>query len=728
MKLAAFSISFLLAFLLFAVQPMASKLVLPMFGGSPAVWNTAMLTFQLLLLAGYGYAHGLSTLSLPRQWAIHGVVVLVSYLMLPLAITITDIEAAARAPIGVLMDAFVRQIGLPFFVLSATAPLLQLWVVRSGHPMAQQPYVLYSASNLGSMAGLLGYVFVVEPGSSLGVQRMVWSGLYVLGTVMLLSLGRRLAKRALAAPAAPAEPDEAMPAAPIRWRQRLQWMWLAFLPSALSLGVTSYIATDIASVPLLWVVPLALYLLSFVDAFRTRPWLVPLCIPAAPVLGLLALLVYGMQGHQYSLTFLLQLVVFASLAFALHGWLARRKPPASQLTQFYLVMSVGGALGGVLNALVAPLVFNEAYEYPISLLLASLSAFCLWRGKAALADAARVVPRMVLIGVALYAVMYAVQGGAWLESGRVVLACAFAGAVVTALHRRYAALYAAVAVMALALTLVMALGVDDKQLLFRARSFFGVWRVFERPHDHVRYMMHNTTVHSVQRAEGEGALEVTSYYRALASSFELLPVLREHPLALVGLGAGTVKCFLQPAQQLDMFEIDPLVVRIANDAALFRYLRDCPGTGTVFVGDGRLRLNEQSDGRYGAIVLDAFSSDSIPTHLMTVEALRMYLQKLAPHGVLLMHTTNRHLDLWPLIAAQAQALGTVAYGKFFEAPHDRPLQYDSFWVVMARDVADIRPLLAVDGGWQALQPDARARPWRDDYSNLLPYLKLLRGE
>ncbi len=732
MRALAFIVSFTLAFLLFAVQPMATKMVLPVLGGTPSVWNTAMLTFQLLLLAGYFYAHVLTTKLQPGwQWRVHGLLIAAAFLFLPLSVSITSSDALLHQPIRHLIMAFLMQVGLPFFVLSATAPLLQSWVSRSSHPLSQTPYVLYSASNLGSMFGLLGYVALVEPALSLTEQSKSWSALFVVGTITLMIAGKMLK------PAAVVHDEQA---APIGKRTVLLWMWLAFLPSALSLGVTSYITTDIAAVPLLWVVPLALYLLSFVDAFRTRPVLVPLAIRLSPFLGIIALLAYGMQAHRYSEVFIGQLIAFALLAFGLHGWLARFKPAPQHLTAFYFSMSVGGALGGVLNAIVAPLVFTDTLEYPLSLLLASITGFVLWqraRGAANNFDThlfafARVLAAMIANAAIFYFVLGVMLGDFTLDDPKfnaqtLMMATAFATVAVIVLFRKYLHMFYALLILSLLLLMLVMTGANHQHIVFKERSFFGVWKVNDNPQENARYLVHNTTLHGAQLLKQEGPVRPLTYYRALTSAFDRLPILHSKPYALIGLGSGTVKCFAKTSQQVDLFEIDPMVVRLAEDPTMFRYLTECAGTHEVFLGDGRIRMNQQPDARYGAIIIDAFSSDSIPSHLVTKEAIGMYFDKIAPHGVLLMHTTNRHISLWPLLAAQAQAHGFVIYAKHFESS-DEKLVYQSYWVVMARDSADVAPLVSHDEGWSKLEADPAHRPWTDDYVNILPYLKVLRHE
>lgn len=732
MRALAFVVSFVLAFLLFAVQPMATKMVLPVLGGTPSVWNTAMLTFQLLLLGGYLYAHVLTTRLQPGwQWRVHGLLIAASFLFLPLTVTLTTSDALLHQPIRHLVAAFLIQVGLPFFVLSATAPLLQSWVARSNHPLSQTPYVLYSASNLGSMMGLLGYVALVEPNLALSEQSQAWSVLFVVGAVTLMVAGKLLK---------PSATEHGSQAGPIGWRMLLLWVWLAFLPSALSLGVTSYITTDIAAVPLLWVVPLALYLLSFVDAFRTRPILVPLAIRISPFVGMIALLAYGAQAHRYSEVFIGQLIAFAVMAFALHGWMARFKPATQHLTAFYFCMSVGGALGGALNAIVAPIVFTDTLEYPLSLLAASITAFVLWqrhRGAANDFDThvrvlTRVLAAFMFNTLALYFLIGVVLGdfpidAPTLNAQTLIMAATFGAISVIAIYRRALHAFYAMLLLGLLLLVMILSGANAQKVLFKERSFFGVWKVTEDTKNNARYLVHNTTLHGAQFLKQEGPIRPLTYYRALTSAFLNLPVLHQHPYALIGLGSGTVKCYANAGQQVDLFEIDPMVVRLAEDPAMFHYLSKCPGSHEIFLGDGRVRISQRPDARYGAIILDAFSSDSIPSHLVTAEAIQLYFSKLAPHGVVFFHTTNRHISLWPLLAAQAQAQGYVAYAKHFEASND-PLVYQSYWVAMARDAADLAPLIGNDKGWDKLIADAAHRPWTDDYVNILPYLKVLNGE
>lgn len=732
MRAFAFLVSFVIAFLLFVVQPMATKLVLPVLGGTPAVWNTAMLTFQILLLLGYAYAHVLAHYVAPRwQVLVHGLVALAACSVLPLNITLATSDGMIANPIPYLVMAFVLHVGLPFFCLSATAPLLQSWVSRSSHPLAASPYVLYSASNLGSFAALIGYIVLIEPNFTLGEQRHLWSGLFVAGAVALLGLGWSL--KPSQPLASTADGGSAIPA--LHWKRCLFWVWLAFLPSSLSLGVTTYITTDIASMPLLWVLPFALYLLSFVDAFSVRPLFVGAALRLAPIMTLLGLMVYVLSVR-VTWVFPLHVLVFAVLAFALHGALAKAKPHQQHLTWFYFCLSIGGALGGVMNGLLAPMLFERTIEYPLALLLAAATSVVLlqparWVPSARLKTLQHFA-KFAMLSLGYTAVLYIVfcigsggwdaVAGPWNPK---IVRLAFCGSVITAvlLHRRdmlvmYGAFYAALLLMALA---QQPYG-DFKEMAVH-RNFFGMQRVMEDSAKGVRIVVHGTTNHGVQTSDEATRLQPVSYYAHLQEVFAAAN--HAHPLppvGLIGMGIGTVQCYVQPGQRVDFFEINPHMVEVAMDARYFTYLRDCPGTRRILLGDGRIRLAEQPDGYYGLVLLDAFSSDAIPVHLLTVEALQGYIHKLMPEGILAIHTTNRHINLWPLLGLQAKALGLEAYGKAFPS-NDVPFVMDTTWVVLARSPEAMARLTANSDGWQRLDAP-NGRPWTDDYTNLLPYMEM----
>jgi spermidine synthase len=662
LTLAAYLISFSMAFLLFVVQPMATKVILPQFGGTPAVWNTAMLCFQLLLLLGYLYAHLLTSYLRHRmQIMMHGLLIALACTALPIIFTPPAAEMISNVPIRSLIWELLAGVGLPFFCVSATAPLLQRWVSYSQSSLATKPYVLYSASNLGSMSALIGYILLVEPNAPISLQMANWGYVFAAASLALIAFAYRISGHSQVVPS-----TTGMGWSSISKRQSLFWIFLAFIPSSLSLGLTTHITTDIASVPFFWVIPFAIYLLSFVDAFANTPRFVPIAKRLAPFAAILCLLVMatGFLG-KHTEVMLIHLVAFILLAFAIHGHLADRKPAVAHLTWYYVCLSVGGALGGVFNAIAAPMLLNGIFEYPAILFIAAMVVYGLF-------------------------------------------------------YTRYQLLFYVACLVVITLMVTMRIGTES---LVKERNFYGLSRVYER--ENIRYLQHNTTIHGIQSLEKESSLLATSYYAGLDEIMRhRLPTIAQQPVGAIGLGIGVAKCQTQAGQHMDIFEINPLVVKIAEDKRLFTYLSDCQGTHDIVLGDGRLTMAQMPHEKYGAIIIDAFSSDAIPVHLLTKESFEMYLDKLKAGGVIALHVTNRHLDLRPLLAAQAHATGLVAYTKFFEGSGD--LFYSSFWVVLARNDATLLPLIADTKGWWKLVPDPAMKPWTDDYTNILPYLKKMR--
>ena len=722
-----FALSFVMAFLLFAVQPMATKMVLPALGGTPAVWHTAMLTFQLLLLAGYAYAHGLvHYMSLRGQRLVHGLVIALAFACLPLSITLTQSDALMRAPVLHLILGLATGLALPFFALAATAPLLQAWVSRSSHPLKHSPYVLYSASNLGSLSALIGYLILFEPLLTLPQQSYYWSMLFMGSAALLLLVGWRL----LPQPTSTSEPLATTARTPSpAWSLQLLWIGLAFLGSSLSLSVTGYLTTDLAAVPLLWVVPLALYLLSFVDAFKARPLLVPFALRAAPLIGMILLILYAMKLLNLVEQYAIHVFGVAILMFGAHGCLARLKPQPEQLTRFYFCLAIGGALGGVLNALVAPFLFSGIIEYPLTLLLTSLTLFLLgqWQEEAGafrvtthLKLALRVVLFVVVVGINLYLVASFILRGDWMlpwhnTDYKILLRAACVAALLSLLvQRRYASAYYGCALIGIVVMLTMNQRMGQESL-FKERNFFGVTRVVQNQQETA--LFHNTTMHSFQLRDNRQPPTPTAYYSQLGAAFAA-PAAATHPVAVIGLGAGTMQCYAREDQTVDFIDINPTVLELAQNDAYFTFLRDCPGKHRLLLGDGRVMLSQQESARYGVIVLDAFSSDAIPTHLLTTEAFQIYLDRLAQGGVILVHITNRYLRLEPQLAAQAKALNLVALSRNFGS---------SLWVMLARSSEDLTPVREREAQWLPLN-DSGYTPWTDQYVNMLPYFMLGRQQ
>jgi len=709
---------FVSALLLFWVQPLFSRMVLPALGGSPAVWNTAMVFFQSALLAGYLYAHLVSRwLSLRRQVALHLAFLAVAALTLPIAIGPDWTPPTEGTPVLWLIALLAWCLGLPFLVVSSTAPLLQKWFAASGHPAGGDPYFLYGASNLGSMLALLGYPLLLEPFLTIDRQNEGWAlgyaGLAVLVAICGLAVWRQAPARTMSYDPA------AMPAERIGWGRRLRWLALAFAPSSLMLAVTAHIATDLGSVPLLWVVPLALYLLTFVIVFARRPVLEHAWMVKAQPFIVIPLALLFTQSAAFLLLVPLHLAAFFVTAMVCHGELARRRPSTRHLTEFYLWMAFGGMLGGVFNALLAPSAFDWVLEYPIALVVACLLRPALGRQPSGLLANVGLPLLVVLLmlvqaqGQGLGLPQLGAAGGLVLLVPVAMLLYSFA-----ARPLRFGLGMAAV----LGVTLLAG---EPSQVEARARSFFGVYTIKHDPAGY-RFLVHGTTVHGAQHTDPATRREPLTYYHQDGPLGQIFAALADRPprtVGAVGLGIGTVACYRRPGDDWTFFEIDPLIERIARDPRYFHYLQDCAPEAPVVLGDARRSLRAQPRGQYDLLILDAFSSDAIPMHLLTREAFALYLENLAPGGLIALHVSNRNLDLGPVVATLVADAGLVGRAQTQVPPLEAQRAYRNAasWVVVTRSEADLGAL-AADPRWRPLTA-AAAAPWTDDFSNLVGALR-----
>jgi hypothetical protein len=706
------------AALVFVVEPMVAKLVLPLLGGSPAVWNTSLAFFQAALLVGYAYAHLLQRLaSLRRQAAVHGVVLLVAALVLPLHVSHALGEPSsapgALPPALWLTGVLALSVGAPFAALSATAPLLQAWYarVRAGEADAANPYVLYAASNLGSLLALLAYPVIVEPVLRLHTQTFAWS----LGYGVFVLLIAAVARVAWAAPNVSVEQITAEAGSP-NWGERLIWVALAAAPSSLMLGVTTHITTDVASAPFLWVAPLALYLLTFIIAFQTRPLIrrSRALVFQAP-LALACFISFSLPLKSFLLSLLLNLGGFFLTALVCHQALAARRPPPRRLTEFYLLMSLGGVIGGAFNAFLAPVIFNTVFEYPLVLLLAGLARP--WgRGWPSLNQWMLLAAGGASAGAAI--LLNDSQGfSLWVK-------CLLAGTTVTAFLLRDRALVF-VALGAL-------LGLTAQQLSPQAnildtqRGFFGVLRITRLDSPVLgptRLLAHGTTLHGAQAEAAAYRCHPLVYYTPTTPIGQVFTKLQtQRPtlhIGAIGMGAGSVAAFTRPGDVLRFFEIDPLVVGMASDPAKFTYIHGCAkGQVDWVLGDARLTLAHEPLGQFDILLVDAFSSDSIPAHLVTVEAMRGYLAHIKPDGVVIMHLSNRNLELMSPVAGIAQAAGGLALQQRYTPPPGAAQLVDTAEdaVIVARSDAGLAPFRA-DPHWTPARSNG-VRIWTDDYTNL----------
>ncbi len=715
---------FISAFLLFLVQPMFAKLALPRLGGSPAVWNTCVLFFQSTLLFGYLYAHlSIKWLGLRRQVLGHALLLVLPLATLPLSAGEGQPQAG-DSPVWWLLRMMAVNVGLPFFVVSTSAPLLQRWFGSLPIAAARNPYFLYAASNFGSMIALLGYPVLLEPTVGTRTQTWVWSGGYVL--LVLLTLACVMVVRGSGATEVVEAAGAGEAAAAPTFAQRFKWLALSAVPSSLMLGVTTHISTDIAPVPLLWVLPLALYLGTFVLVFSDRQWLSPLWLTRLlPVLVHLCFLTILMNVHLWWLISL-HLITFFVAAMVCHGELARLRPHPRHLTDFYIWMSLGGVLGGIFNSLVAPHVFTGVIEYPLALALAVLlrpSPQFGGPGRESLGFVIGLPGFVLVLVVAL-----------WMAMGRTdvpIQAPLFGLATVLAICYMLVnrtAFFGGVALFIVGVITFIG-PTRSGALLFAGRSFFGVHRVTESADGGYHLLQHGSTVHGRQEMAAKDGCEPTGYYhpdspigqvfRASGRAFQ--------NVALIGLGSGGLACYAATGSQWTFYEIDPLVEDIARDTRLFTFLQNAATRIDVVIGDGRLTLRQIPDGSQDLLVLDAFNSDGIPVHLLTLEAFDLYQSKLKPNGIIVTHISNRYLRLDPLLAAVAREAGLRALmnADVQIAPEvlETGRRLPSRWAIFARNDEAFGELVGRPG-WTPPRMTSRVRPWTDDYSNVLQVLAL----
>ena len=710
------------AWLVFWIQPLAVRGVLPVLGGSPAVWNTAMVFFQSALLAGYALAHLLVRRASP---AAQLGVLAVLWACVALAAPVGDLRLLGETPAGLppalwLLGTLAGALGVAFVAASSLTPLVQAWLARAESGAASaDPYFLYSASNAGSAGALLAYPFVLEPLLGLDLQAWIWSAALLALAPMILVLWRASAANRTAATVAAASPQgrpHALPAARI--------LALSAVPSALLLAITRYLTTDVASVPLLWILPLVLYLGAFVHAFARRPPIPHRLLTRLVAPALILLAVVYLFSH-IALVFGTHLLAFTLTALYCHGQLARLRPPASDLTRFYLLVSTGGLVGGLSVALVAPLVLADVYEYPIVL---SLVAVLLPATGAALRRVHVIVAAgavgLTILGLSLALMEFGalVAGAPALDFAAQALV-ALAAPALLVLRVRPALLAGALLAVFLVPT---AISRGGDELVARERTFFGVHRIVE--HDGKRSLFHGTTLHGAQWPRADGTVESrTTYYGPGTPYVELFSSLARRPsplaIGIVGLGTGSLACSTRPGDEVRIYEIDPVVVELARTH--FAALRNCAPDATVAVGDARLLL-ERERTTFDLLALDAFASDAIPVHLLTLEAFESYLRVLDREGVIAVHISNRYLNLEPVLAALASRLGLAARIRRYTSPDadlaPPRLTESSTVVVVARDERTLHSL-DLDAGWVALGSPDRVRIWTDDYTSIVPLIK-----
>ena len=720
------------AALVFMVQPMVAKLVLPLLGGSPSVWNTSQAFFQLALLAGYFYAHLLQRIPSVRGQAMaHIAALIVAAIALPLRVNGLAGPPSSEHPNLWLLAVLGLSIGAPFAVLSATAPLVQAWHARTvGASQGKEPYALYAASNLGSLLALLAYPIGVEPAFTLVGQRMGWSVGYA-AFILIIGALAVFVSREHAQSVSHERPTTPAPS----WRSRLTWIALAAIPSSLMLGVTTYITTDVASAPFLWVLPLALYLTTFIIAFQDRPAIPPavtLTLQAAAIAACVAFLPF--RSSVYGLQLFLHLAAFFLTALMCHQRLVALRPDPAHLTEFYLCLSVGGVVGGAFNAFLAPVIFNDVWEYPIVLALA-----CLVRPWGDLRKVPINIGVMFVAGVVAailtpVAVTFAGHQSTQTIVGSLDRAELFdmgmktllGIAVISAfLVRSYGLFFFAIIAI---LSYASEVAADRTDTRASWRSFFGVLKRSQTyvPSlgGQVTMLAHGTTLHGAQAQNPAYRCRPMVYYTPQTPIGQVFTAKSKTSANLrigaVGLGTGSVAAFTRPGDRLTFFEIDPLVVKVSTDPKNFTYTTACAkGAIDYVIGDARLTVEKQPAASFDILLIDAFSSDAVPAHLLTVEAVKGYMTKLKPDGVLILHLSNRNLDLLGPAQAVARAAGGHGLIQIYRPRKDDPA---GTWesaedaVIVARNHEALRAFVAT-GKWQTVNPFL-ARPWTDDYTNL----------
>jgi hypothetical protein len=733
---------FLSAFLLFIIQPMMSKLLLPQLGGNPSVWNAAMLFFQSILLLGYLYAHFSSRFLGPKKQSyVHIALLALSLLWLPIALKSDIGFSSSMYPVAWITLALFLSIGMPFIVLSSNAPLIQYWISNTKSKYASNPYFLYSASNIGSLLALLAYPLVIEPALNLDHQAQYWSILFYFFVAFVLCCITIMHRNfSFSAAHSQSDRDKASEKKPT-FRTKTYWIALAFFPSSLMLGLTTYITTDIAAIPLFWVIPLALYLLTFIIAFSKyeTPTNVALKLQLVLIPLVVFSMAYGMQSMYMSM--FLHVIAFFVSALVCHGLLSRNKPDPKHLTEFYVWISFGGVLGGLFNTIVAPNIFDSALEYKLAfvgcLLVRPILEGTIFNKKQLKLDL--FIPIVFIL--AFISVQFLVDKFAFdlvkqandAETRSFLSDLAItSGVFFVILMAFYAIIMFGVEVTykrPLRLTLIVSSifitsaamnffsGKKSDHVVYEHRNFFGITKV--KKYENLISLSHGSTNHGSQSKNPNHKTWLTTYYTPLKPILRnISPDIKLSPYAVIGLGTGTSACAGAKGQTVDFYEIDPDMIWLSKDSGFFTYLKDCGTIPNIIMGDGRIEISKAPEKRYSAIIVDAFSSDSIPVHLLTREAIETYSSKLKDNGIIALHLSNRYLNLAPMANALANELGLIAFPVL---RHDNHNEYESssVWLILTNDNSYLERANKDGLSWKRTTPQDPPQPWTDNYSNII---------
>lgn len=727
----AFTTSMLLsALLLFFVQPMFTKMVLPLLGGSSGVWNTAMVFFQAVLLGGYLYAHLLTKFfKFKTQILIHGLIMLYSIIFLPIAVPTDWAQPATGTPVFWVIGLFTVALGMPFFALSANAPLMQKWFSYTFHKKADDPYFLYAASNVGSLLSLLSYPILIEPFFKVSAQSFAWAFGFVVLMIALIMCGlmayrfKDISKLSSFSMEKPENQDVAKYVKP---SDRVFWTLCAMIPSGLMLAVTTHITSNVASAPLLWVLPLALYLLTFINAFAPKPY-ISTKILSYLFLPIACLMIVSAKLHianyiGVGLETVLHLIGFFIITQFCHNRLAENRPSAKHLTEFYFFMSLGGVLGGACVALVAPLVFVNSYEYTVmivaSAFVVSINGFSYKLTK----------QTVLILSVLFIGALFLLGFGPTIEDGVFSKLLLVYSVSLLVLYMIFNPVYLKRPIWLFSIwALVSSFTVNAGSNIFEDRSFFGISRVTSEQIDEglVHVFIHGNTVHNSQLRGAANEKHPLSYYAPEGSFGQAIDAVRadKGPLkvAAIGLGAGALACHIQKNEDWVFYEIDPLVEKMARDPSLFSFIDKCAPDVPIRIGDARLTLADEAKGKHDLIIVDAFSSDAIPAHLMTMEALALYQSLLKEDGFVFFHTSNRNLDVTSVAINVAEASGYASRSINFKS--DKTMKHnslvtDSIAVMVGKDDSLDR-IFTRYPDWKKRKGNPIVGVWSDDFTHIL---------
>lgn len=686
-------VTFFGAVLLFFMEPLIGKSLLPQYGGTPAVWNTCVLFFQAVLLLGYVYVHLLQrNLQIRAQVGVHSVVMLLALASLPFKFRVPSVESL-ESPVVSLLYQLVLSVGFVFFLVSTTAPLMQTWYTTAR--IRANPYWLYVASNAGSLLGLLLYPLLIEAWLPLSAQCKVVS----LSIICLCVLTGICAGFAVCASGREATPQAGettlqIQSNPISTLTRWNWFILSACPSIMMMGVTTFLSAEIAPIPATWMLPLGIYLLSFMIAFAQPPqWFLALCSSGYVVLAVTVAISNNLMARADLKGIVLHSLLLLLGALALHGRLSSLRPNVEKLTEFYLWVSIGGVFGSLFSTILAPLVFNWLAEYPL-----------------------------------------VIAGSLWLLPWPLLQIPSLRDRNIAMVFQ--AMRFAIAAIVLTGLSWNIYFSDSSKLVIHRERSFFGSFHVVRGREGVMHQLVHGTTVHGMQIA-GKEAIHRTlplTYYFPTGPIGQIFQSIRGTPalqsVGIVGLGVGVLASYAEKKQEFTFYEIDPAIDRVARNPFLFSFLSDAEARSSqiqVVIGDARLKLREAPDAKYGMLVLDAFTSDCVPVHLLTREAIREYLEKLKPEGILVFHISNNYVNLEPVLASAARDLGLVAFiqrDTRLSAEETRRGKSPSIWMMMSRSVDPLQPILK-NGRWKASSAQQDVDTWTDEQSNLL--WTMLRG-